>query len=104
MSHPPTEILPFLYLGGVGDSLDKKLLNDLQITHVLNVRETPPHPLDKFSGQFLHVPISDYGESDILSLLDKCFEFIDSAYNSGGRILIHCGFGQNRLEPLLTEG
>ncbi len=101
-SQPPSEILPYLYIGGVGDSLNQKLLADLKITHVLNVRESPPHPHDQFKGSFLHVAISDYGGTDLRSAVPACISFINTARDEGGHMLIHCAFGQNRSPTVVV--
>ena len=90
-----TKILDFLYLGGYGDALRERNSRELEVTHILNVKESAKYGEDDGIVS-LHVPLSDYGQTDLRAALPKCFEFIENAKRSDGRILAHCRSGQNR--------
>jgi hypothetical protein len=39
LRQPPSEILPFLYLGSAANAANKKQLRELGVTHILNMKE-----------------------------------------------------------------
>jgi protein-tyrosine phosphatase len=51
----------------------------------------------------LCLPMSDYGDSDLDSLLAIAFPFIESARISGGRALVFCALGVNRSAALVAS-
>ena len=96
-----SEILPFLFVGRHQDSLNTAELSQLSITHILNVMESA-RVSDDDTFVRLHVPVSDFGDSKIADILDRCCEFIDQAKSSNGKVLLHCGRGQNRSPSIAT--
>ena len=79
LASKPDQILPWLYLGDHGASVSFKVLVDLGITHVLNVKggfKIPPPPYNK-QLTIKSVPLDDYGSSDIASVLAECAAFIN---------------------------
>ena len=80
-----------------------KVLVDLGITHVLNVKggfKIPPPPYNK-QLTMKSVPLDDYGSSDIASVLAECAAFINSARKNGGACLVHCSQGMNRSPTIV---
>ena len=100
---PPTRILPDLYLGDHGASINYKTLVKLGITHVLNVKggyRSPPQP---FASQLTirSVPMCDFGTSDVRASLLECAAFVEEARQAGGACLVHCSQGQNRSPTIV---
>jgi protein-tyrosine phosphatase len=90
-----SEIFPHLYLGSIGAAMSKKNLQEQGITHILTVADniTP-----RFPDLFVYKCISllDTSESDLLTILPECFEFVDQACAQGGKVLLHCFAGKSR--------
>ena len=91
----PSEIFPYLYLGSVGAAMHKSNLQSLGITHVLSVADniTPRFP-DLFT--YKCIDFLDTPESDLLSILPECFDFIEKAAKNDGKVLLHCFAGKSR--------
>ena len=91
----PAEILPYLFLGSRYHARNPLLLKRLGITHVLNVMESCrfEETTDRIQ---LHIPLSDYGDTNLRGSLEECFAFIEQAQAAGGRVLVHCRYGMNR--------
>ena len=97
----PAEILPFLLLGSFQDSLRPKLLERLKVTHILDVKFSARRPENE-KIEFLHVPLSDCGDTGLEKVLERCCVFIDEARNKqGGRVLVHCSLGSNRAPTVV---
>ncbi|KAH3744091.1 dual specificity protein phosphatase [Pelomyxa schiedti] len=92
--HTPDLIVQGLYLGSVHATHDPEELAYLGITHVLDVGV---QPLTKApSITYLYLEVRDIPQEDIISKFPSSNEFIDSALQSGGRVLVHCAAGQSR--------
>ncbi|XP_033740764.1 dual specificity protein phosphatase 14-like [Pecten maximus] len=91
------EITEHLFLSGRG-AITSERLSMLGITHVLNVAEeihNMTYPSDYPLICHL-IAMKDNSDENILSSVDKCFDFICDAINTGGRILVHCVAGVSR--------
>ena len=100
---PPSRILPDLYLGDHGTSVNYKQLINLNITHVLNVKggfRVPPSPY-KEQLTIVSVPLSDFGDDVLSSKLAECFAVLDAAHSVGGSCLVHCSQGMNRSPSIV---
>ena len=95
------EILPYLYLSGQDGVARKAALDQTGITHILNVMDSC-RTRDDDAFLRVHVPISDYGDSDLADAVDKCCDFIERTRLAGGKVLLHCGRGQNRSPTVAT--
>ena len=105
LASKPDQILPWLYLGDHGASVSYKVLVELGITHVLNVKggfKIPPPPYNK-QLTMKSVPLDDFGTSDIASVLAECAAFINAAQKNGGACLVHCSQGMNRSPTIESE-
>jgi atypical dual specificity phosphatase len=73
-----------------------ELLTSLKITHIVNVAANIENFFpDKF--KYLKVQLLDIPETDLLSALPQCFEFIRQALDSEhSRVLVHCNAGVSR--------
>uniref|UniRef100_A0A8D0LCR1 Dual specificity phosphatase 16 n=1 Tax=Sphenodon punctatus TaxID=8508 RepID=A0A8D0LCR1_SPHPU len=92
----PTRILPHLYLGCQRDVLNKELMQQNDISYVLNASNTCPKPDFIPESHFLRVPVNDSFCEKILPWLDKSVDFIEKAKASNGRVLVHCLAGISR--------
>lgn len=101
MKREISQITPHLFVGRYQDSLDLEELTRLGITHILNVMESVKYSADT-SVERLHLPVSDFGDTQLVDLIDKVSAFIDSALAKGGKVLLHCGRGQNRSPSVAT--
>jgi len=96
----PAEILPHLYLGSEYNAR-KLVLEELKITHVLNVKDSCRFP--SYPENFLHVSLSDFGDTPLAKKFKKCFQFLDDAKFKGQKALCHCQAGINR-SPTIVIG
>ncbi|XP_013883623.1 dual specificity protein phosphatase 16 isoform X4 [Austrofundulus limnaeus] len=92
----PTRILPNLYLGCQRDALNKDLMQQNNISYVLNVSNTCPKPDFIPESHFLRVPVNDSFCEKILPWLDRSVDFIEKAKASNSRVLVHCLAGVSR--------
>jgi atypical dual specificity phosphatase len=102
MSGSPSQILPFLYLGDYLDARNFEKLRKLGVTRILNVSDSARN-VDEPEIGFCHIPISDYGETHLPAVFERCFEFISKAKSEGRTLLAHCRHGQNR-SPAVVIG
>ncbi|KAF2078037.1 hypothetical protein CYY_000675 [Polysphondylium violaceum] len=96
----PSEILPFLYLSGVGGT-EKHILNAHNITIVVNVAQefqTPRWNPDTDNITEHRVWIQDMVEEDQNQhqAFYQIFEIFDSVERNNQRVLIHCKHGRSR--------
>ena len=97
----PAELLPHLFLGNYMDARNTRRLRDLGITHVMNcasVRSEVVNPYPEGSGVvgYLSFTADDADDYDMVQHFEDARNFIDDAYASGGRVLVHCAQGINR--------
>jgi hypothetical protein len=100
----PSQVLPFLFLGGKSEAKSLNDLNDLNIRYILNC--TPSRNLDEDFGcpnffqknekfKYLRIPIFDNRGEDILSYMESAFLFIEEGKHYGN-VLVHCLKGVSR--------
>lgn len=89
---------------------DHSLLKENEVTHILNVASFntqftvdrgPEYSAIHSLFIYKHVSIMDLPDTDIVSYFDECFAFIDSALDTGGRILVHCMAGVSRAASVV---
>lgn len=71
----PVEILPFLYLGCAEHSSSKSILEELNITAILNVTKNCPNYFED-SLDYKNIPIDDSLSADIQRWFDDAVSFI----------------------------
>jgi protein-tyrosine phosphatase len=110
----PSQILPYLFLGNKFAS-SSRTREKFGITHVLSVESTCRYPLHENDYKFLHVPLSDFGRSNLEDEITGALDFIDSVryievdsenvsnvsenareLRPNKKILVHCTAGVNR--------
>jgi len=95
----PTELRPGLFLGSLYDALDAPLLLAKGITHVVNATQAEM-PQDNLRR--LDVRVDDDLDADIYPHFSAVCDFVESALESGGRVLVHCEQGISRSAALLS--
>lgn len=92
--HPPTGAL---YIGSFIAALDKDMLREHDITHLVQVLNVPWLPAyDKEGFSTYHIGIDDATSADIRPYLEAACNYIDSALRSGRNCLVHCQQGVSR--------
>ena len=88
------EVLPnFLFLGDLADAFDKEALAAQRITYVLSLTIDAETMENEAICAHKIVAMTDSPDEDIGKHFDTCFNFIEKASASGGRVLIHCNMG-----------
>lgn len=99
-----------MFVASVDVACDHSLLKENEVTHILNVASfNTQFTNDRGPGDcainqlfiYKHVSIMDLPDADIISHFDECFGFIDTALDSGGRILVHCMAGVSRAASIV---
>jgi len=92
-----------VFIGSAAHAANNKVLVQYNITYVLNVSERIrfKRVSDGPSVVQYHVPLSDYGDSPLRSVLDECFSIINEARSNRCNILVHCQRGVNRSPTIV---
>lgn len=93
-------ICGFMAIGSQVTAQDLSFLDREKITHVLNLTACPFKPEVLSSRICLQIALLDSPAQDILSHIPAAIDFIQSARDSGGRILIHCLAGISRSSAI----
>ncbi|GAA5862546.1 hypothetical protein JCM8547_002099 [Rhodosporidiobolus lusitaniae] len=106
MRREAQEILPGLYIGPFQPSWKLEVLQKLGITHILCIAETREQHLfkPKFPGRIVYMveEIRDADDQNLIRIFPQARNFIDSALQAGGRVLVHCGDGISRSPAIVT--
>lgn len=99
----PNEIVPNLWLGGEGSTLNKDWLEQHGIKRILTVA-THMDRLPKHEGiEYMQVDIDDDPGEDLRPHWDACFAFIEAVKASGSDgVLVHCVSGISRSGATVT--
>ena len=97
------EVVPQLWLGNLGAAFDKKTLRAYGITHIVSVTNygsnVAYYPLE---FKYCVLTADDHPTFQLSTLFKSSNEFIASALQQGGTILIHCKFGRSRSATILA--
>lgn len=98
----PNLILPGLYLGSEEGALNKNILDEINISHILKVKSTGDIP---FPNDFIYkvIPIGDVSSENISKYFDEAFDFIDSCLESNNNVLVHCAQGVSRSGSIVIS-
>eukprot|EP00759_Apiculatamorpha_spiralis_P002553 PhF_6_TR11010/c0_g1_i2/m.17828 len=115
-------ILEYLYLGSFSDAMQRSVLQERGITHILNVArevdstssssssvsspDSDANPTCEAGCSFSNITykkieIDDHSDEDIGSHFEECLEFIASAKAAGGKVLVHCRQGISRSPTIV---
>ncbi|XP_035229462.1 dual specificity protein phosphatase 19-like isoform X2 [Stegodyphus dumicola] len=88
-----------LILGSQDVAMELKILEDFNVTHILNVGYKIPN---YFESKFIYknVEVLDDPSTDIRKFFDGCFEFIDDGRQEGCT-LVHCNAGVSRAPTIV---
>lgn len=93
---PPSEIMPFLYIGSRRDAANTELLQSLGITHILNATHDCPC-FDEAAFKYHRIPVKDTWNQDLPSFFAPAFDFINLAKaTSNAKCMVHCTAGISR--------
>lgn len=98
----PSSIIDHLYLGDVYKAKNKKLLDSLEISAIINATEAKENCTYPNLFTYLHVPIQDKDTQDISKYIDECVEFIDSFIKKKKNVYIHCLAGVSRSVTIVA--
>ncbi|XP_042894922.1 dual specificity protein phosphatase 19 isoform X2 [Parasteatoda tepidariorum] len=92
-------VLEGLILGSQDVAMELKILEDFNVTHVLNIGYKIPN---YYESKFIYknVDILDEPKSNIRTFFDGCFEFIDDGRHEGC-VLVHCNAGVSRAPTIV---
>eukprot|EP01065_Artemidia_motanka_P009081 TRINITY_DN14630_c0_g1_i12.p2 TRINITY_DN14630_c0_g1~~TRINITY_DN14630_c0_g1_i12.p2 ORF type:complete len:172 (+),score=6.87 TRINITY_DN14630_c0_g1_i12:64-579(+) len=105
MPQDPAEILPGLLLGSKTAASDVDVLSAHSVTHVLNTTVEIPNFHEKRPGapKYLNLGLQDTKDDDIAAEFERCRDFINSARDSGGVVLVHCQAGISSSATIVTS-
>ena len=89
-----------LYLGRADQAASSRVINDLMITHVLNVTEVLPVEADNKLTR-LNISVTDDSEADLLTEMPKGIIFMNKVMKENGRLLVHCMLGVSRSSTVV---
>jgi len=95
-----SEIISGLYLGGEEIAMNKDLLNEKNITTILNVTSHIPF-YHESEFTYHRIPIIDAPNIDIKQYFDETFKMIDDVIKNNKKILIHCQAGISRSATIV---
>lgn len=87
----PAQFSGSLYLGSLSAVMDKDLLREKRITHLVHVLDVPWLPMAEKEGFVGYkIAIADQDSEDIRPHLEAVCNYIDAALKSGRNVLVHC--------------
>ena len=91
------EILPNIYVGNYAFALNKKLLQENKITHILNCGNGLKNFYSKEGiFKYKHIPLYDSKTQNLVQFINDINNFVKEGSNNDNKILIHCGEGVSR--------
>ena len=92
----PSEIRPYLFLGSQEHASKISVLRDYKIDAILNVTTEIENFFPNEGLEYCNCPVMDTPMTNIYSIFETCFAFIDKIRASGRRVLVHCHAGVSR--------
>merc|ERR1712129_569665 len=90
-----SQVRPGLLLGGRRDAMDRTLLEEQRVTHIINVSKSS-YEVPLVGVRTMKIAIDDDEFEDIFLHLDPAMDFIQQALGANGVVLIHCEYGISR--------
>jgi protein-tyrosine phosphatase len=98
---PPSKLTEKLYISGYEATRNKESLQQVGITHILNLAgETKCPALHPQAFTYSTLCLPDSPAVDILFFIYLALEFIETAEAQGGTVLVHCVKGQSRAPAI----
>jgi hypothetical protein len=87
----PSQSSGALYLGSLSAVMDKDMLREHRITHLVHVLDVPWLPMSEQEGFVGYkLPIEDQDSTELRPHLEAVCNHIDAALKSGRNLLVHC--------------
>jgi len=91
-----------LYLGSLSATMEKSVLHEHNITHLVQVLDVPWLPLTEKDGfECYRIDILDVPSADLKGHLEGACKDIDKALRGGKNILVHCQQGVSRSAAIV---
>nr|XP_031829570.1 dual specificity protein phosphatase 3 isoform X1 [Nomia melanderi] len=98
------EVYPGIYIGDTATAKNKKYLQMLGITHLLNCAEgkrfgfvnTDANYYKDTTIKYVGLPLADLCSTDISKYFYTAADFIDEAVSADGKAFVHCVLGRSR--------
>jgi len=106
-NHAVNHILPnipsgSLFLGSMSATMDRELLKNHHITHVVQVLDAPWVPISEKDGfRCFRIDIHDKPTADLKPHLEGACQYIANALAGGGNVLVHCQQGISRSPAIV---
>mmetsp|Transcript_31318 Transcript_31318/g.64909 ORF Transcript_31318/g.64909 Transcript_31318/m.64909 type:complete len:200 (+) Transcript_31318:24-623(+) len=100
----PAEVVPgSIFVGNHEQANNREMLVTLGVTHVVNASRKDTNPFPDFIT-YCNCGVTDNSETDISTLLEISFRFINSAmeHNSKTVVLVHCSRGVSRSVAIVA--
>eukprot|EP01121_Diplochlamys_sp_Union-15-3_P012319 TRINITY_DN3678_c0_g2_i1.p1 TRINITY_DN3678_c0_g2~~TRINITY_DN3678_c0_g2_i1.p1 ORF type:complete len:158 (+),score=14.10 TRINITY_DN3678_c0_g2_i1:11-484(+) len=101
MDAPDKIIEEHIYLGSFFNANNIIDLVNYDIGYIINVGDVKSSAKYPENIKTLYRPLSDFGNSDLVSVFDECFQIFDEAKKNNKKVLIHCVAGVNRSVSVL---
>ena len=98
---PSMVIDDFLYHGDLGHALNKSLLNDLDIRHIINVCDSPLSKEITDNFNVLWINLNDELGANIRQHFDKTNGFLHGCKGKNEKVLVHCQMGISRSSSVV---
>lgn len=97
-----TAITDDIYIGDLASSCNLDELKKHGITHIISVviGVDPIYP-EEFT--YKNIFVNDVEWADLSPYFDPCYEFIEDAIKSGGKVLVHCMCGVSRSTTIVAS-
>uniref|UniRef100_A0A061QQ30 Prolyl 4-hydroxylase n=2 Tax=Tetraselmis sp. GSL018 TaxID=582737 RepID=A0A061QQ30_9CHLO len=89
-----------VFIGGDSTAADRKLLEENDVSHVVNATKGTPNFFDG-DLQYLRVAVLDSRSEDLSQQLPEAVSFIARARAEGSGVLVHCLWGISRAPTLV---
>jgi len=97
-----SEILPYLFIGNQRDAANRERLNELGVTHILNVTSHLPQHFENEGITYKRLPATDNGSQNLKQYFSEAINFIECARKSNGKVLVHCQAGVSRSPTIVA--
>jgi hypothetical protein len=98
----PEEILPGFYLGSIGAALNRKILEEHKIQHILcccdGIKEAYPKLFTYKTLKLLDIPTED-----ISRYFEEAADYIHGALSKEQKVLVHCFAGKSRSATIMIS-
>lgn len=96
-SYQLSQVLPGLYLGNARDAEDLNLLQQHDISFIINISTSIPCYFENEKGfEYMRLPCHDSSNQNIIQYFETAFAYIDRILSMKKNILVHCQGGVSR--------